>query len=151
MGVSTFRVGAHDYEARALSTFDQWELARLLRDVLSGLALLKKAAPKGVTPDMYVRAMAGLSGNLTREESLAITRIALSCVMRKDGNGWQVIQPSGGDLQYADITMPQQVEIIWHVLERHDLVDFFSVSPSDSGTPAGDQASGRGSRTEKTS
>jgi hypothetical protein len=164
-----FRVGQHVYRATPMSAFQQFEIARMLRNVLTGLALIeeeivsenKRLAEEGKPskpapgPRAFVQLMCSMAGGLTKSESAESTSLCLASVQRQvgagQGVGWSPIQIAPGQLAYEDVDMSQMLEIVWHVLRSNGLIAFFSVSPSSSATtePAAPR-DGRDSRIRET-
>ena len=145
-----FRVGQHAYRATPMSAFQQFEIARMLRNVLTGLALIEeeikneneRLAQEGKPhkpapgPHAFVQLMCSMAGGLTKAESAESTSLCLSGVQRQvgagQGVGWSPLQVAPGQLAHDDVDMSQMLEIVWHVLKNNGLIAFFSVSPSSS-------------------
>jgi hypothetical protein len=145
-----FKVGEHTYRATRMNAFEQFEVARLLRNVLTGLALIeeevekaakktKKPQPKP-SPHNFVQLMCNMAGGLTETESnnsiaLCLSKVQRSVQSREGGVGWSSIQVADNNqrsMMFADIEMSQMLEIVWHVVKNNGLIDFFAVSPSNS-------------------
>jgi hypothetical protein len=134
-----FKVGEHDYRATRMNAFDQFAVARPLRNVLASLAMIeeevRKSKPKDPpTPHTFVQLMCTMAGGLTKEESDSSVSLCLSKVVRKSGAGWAATATPDGVLMFDDIGMSEMLEIVWHVLKYNGLIDFFAVSPSTSVT-----------------
>ncbi len=133
-----FKVDHHEYQAEPMNAFEQFDVARLLRNVLAGLAMVTEAVDKAKNPrpssHSFVQLMCTMAGGLTQEESDTAIRLCLSKVSRKQQGGlWApILIADSGQLMFSDILMPQMLEIVWNVLKLGGLIDFFIASPSTS-------------------
>lgn len=140
--VFTFSVGAHNYRAGRLPTFDQLELATTLRQVFLMLALLEKEAKDKKLPTSthtYVQAMCGLFGTISREDRDISLRVALSVVARARGKNDTEWDPAfqGDQFMLNDLDMPELLEVVYKVCQHNGLIRFFSVSLDDSAPKTG--------------
>jgi len=172
-----FSTGGHVYRAGRISVFAQMRVASQFKDVLIGLALLKQsqldaekavvaahkapqkrgsaaAVPRKLTAEQYARTasiiMVGDASGTPPQVIDTVMRECFACVTRKEATGWQPIQTSEGAMQYADIELPQCVDIMLAVFEHNRLIDFFCGSPSTSEVSAKTEDDGQLSRTERT-
>jgi hypothetical protein len=128
-----FKVGAAEYQARALSAFDQLHVARKLGSVLIFLGSMKDNPDK--TPNNYARAMVAAAAPLGNEEVDWAIAACLSSVQRKQQGGWAEVRAQSGKLMFDDVDLLAMMEIVWNVLDQNGLIDFFYVAPSSSSEP----------------
>jgi hypothetical protein len=155
------KIDGHTYSVGRISTFDQLHVASLWREALMGLALAKKNRPPTMTDEAFAETkLIVLTGSLGRVDWRAredVARLLMSVVKRKGaggktGTGWFSVMTPEGVPAYADIQLPQLVQIQYAVLDKNGLLDFFSVGPSASGGPTETEEGGRDSQeTERTS
>jgi hypothetical protein len=126
-------LGNHKYRITRMSVFDQMQVASDFRDILVGLALLKRQRPKKMKDDAYNEALrmiivspAGIHPD-TRQR---VTSMCLRTILRQSNVGWQAIVASEDALQFDDIDLPELTKLLYAVFEHNKLLDFFSVSPS---------------------
>jgi hypothetical protein len=151
-----FTVNSHKYRATRLSVFQQFNLAADFRDVLVGLAVLKKDRPKELDEKAFTKAIefivTGGSKALSPEIRERTMHLCLSVIARQvasPGVGWTAIQTADGVLTHQDIQLPEMIAIMYHVIDHNGLLDFFFEGPSTSDGPETEK-SGPHSLTAKT-
>jgi hypothetical protein len=137
----SFIVDGNEYRSAPMNAFEQFDVARMLRNVLAGLAMVEEELNKGddtkqPSTHAFVQLMCTMAGGLTKKESDDSIGMCLSKVERRQGQSWSLIRTGTGVMMFADIQMSQMLEIVWHVLKLNGLIAFFSVSPSSSETEA---------------
>jgi hypothetical protein len=142
--VTTLDIKGNKYSFRKLSTFQVWELARLLRDVIQSLAIMRSVAndpklPEGaVKPDRraYITTTLALFGDLPKTANDAALAVCLGSIQRdqgKDGGvGWADIY-AAGRLMFDDIDIADVAEMVFQVIEDNRIIDFFSAPVSNTG------------------
>lgn len=143
-------VGGHKYSITRMSVFDQMTVAADYRDILIGLAMLKKERPKEMKDadyDQAVHFMIASRGSMTPEVRGRAMSLCLGHVTRNSGVGWTGVLAAENTMQFDDIQMPEIVALLYAVFEHHKFLDFFSASPSSSGEQ---KENGQSSRTAKT-
>lgn len=146
------KIGSNYYRISRVSVFEAMNLASEFRDVLIGLAMLKKERPADMDDDTYTKTIEFIMtarGNLPSEVRERVMHRCFNAVSRRSGVGWQPIQTEQGTMQFADIDLPESVAIMYAVFEHNKLLDFFSVSPSASG-PTKENEAGQSSNEAKT-
>lgn len=145
-------IGGHKYRISRVSAFDQMALASDYRDILVGLAMIRRDRPKDMSNADYeqgvqyiMTARVGMSPEI-RER---VMNTCFAAILRHSGVGWQPVLSGPGVLQFADIGLPEMVKLMYAFFEHNKLIDFFSESPSDSGGQTTANA-GRPFPTEKT-
>jgi hypothetical protein len=134
-----FPVGAHRYRVEPLDVFEQYDIARRLAPIVTLLTMQKdrEKLKKG-----FARAFVSMSSGLSKEDGRAILSTCLAQVSRNQGGAFAPLQ-SGGRLMFADIDLEQSLELLWEVLVRSKIIDFFDVPLSTSkGAGGGKKASG---------
>jgi hypothetical protein len=129
------KIGKNHYRASRLSIFEQMNMAAEFREVLAGLAMLKKERPKDMDDASYSKTVEFLMtarGGISPEVRERVMHRCFGAVTRRSGVGWQPIQTVEGVLQFSDIELPESVAIMYAVFEHNKLLDFFSASPSAS-------------------
>lgn len=123
-----FEVGGHRYRAEPLDVFQQFNLARRLAPIATVLTAQKdrEKLKKG-----FARAFTALSAGLSDEDSRAILSACLGKVYRNVNGNFAPICPNG-IVMLQDFDMGHMLEMVWEVLTRNRLVDFFDVPLSTS-------------------
>jgi hypothetical protein len=133
------KIGAHSYRIERMSVFDQMNVASEMRDILVGLAMLKRDRPKDMTDNDYYRTaqfMIMSRAGLSEEARTRIVNICFNQVSRRSGVGWQKILAAPGTMQFADIGLAEATRLLYASFEHNRFLDFFSESPSDLGGQA---------------
>lgn len=131
-----FQIGPHNYRAGRLNARQQFDVARRLSYVLTMLGAEKSPEFKP-TPENFARIILVTSGSIPQADVDAALNICLGVVKRKLPNdqGWAAIVASNGAMMHEDIDMATMLEIVWHVVSAHRMVDFLSASARDSAAP----------------
>jgi hypothetical protein len=118
-----FKVGAHSYRAEPLGIFEQFDIARRLAPIVTLLTMQKdrEKLQKG-----FARAFVSMSSGLSREDGQAILATCLGQISRKEGAAFAPVNVRGS-MMFADITLEQSLELLWHALLASNLIDFFDV------------------------
>lgn len=142
----TVEIGGKEYSLPRINTFELFELTGRLTGML---ALLSLQEDRAMVAAKFPQAFAALSNSMTREDRDFVLQTCLRGVTRRGGKGepFTPIMSRGGDFMFEDIDMQTMLHIVWEVLERHRVIDFFSDSRSESGQPSGQASSGSGTRT----
>lgn len=133
MPSSEFKVASHTYKAARLNARQQFDVARRLSYVLVQLGGEKKPDFKP-TAENFARIFLVTSGYVPQSDMDISLNMCLSAVSRNAGGdrGWVSISSSNGALMFDDIGMPEMLEIVWHVIAEHRLVDFLAASARNS-------------------
>jgi hypothetical protein len=133
MADNEFKVGHHTYRAGRLDARKQFDVARRLSYVLVQLGAEKKADFKP-SAENFARIILVTTGYIPQADMDAALNICLSVVKRHiPGDiGWAALTASNGALMYEDIGMAEMLQIVWHVISMHRLVDFLAASAQDS-------------------
>src|ERR1700689_4611487 len=99
-------VGGHTYHVDALTTFDQFDIARRVAPIITVLVTQKD---REKLKEGFARAFVSLSSGISREDGQAILALCLAKVQRKDHVGFANIVTSG-KMMYEDIEMTQMLE-----------------------------------------
>jgi hypothetical protein len=141
-----FPAGTHRYRVTRLSVFEQMNLAADYRDIIVGLAMLKRERPPEMDDAAFIKsvefimtARAGLSPEV-RER---VMHLCFKNVVRKSGSGWSAIQTADNVLVFDDIRLAESVIIMYNVLEHNKLIDFFLEGPLASSGPQTEEAGPR--------
>jgi hypothetical protein len=132
-----FQIGAHHYLVGRLDARRQFDVARRLGYVLTMLGAEKSAEFKP-TPENFARIILVTAGQVPQADMDTALNICLGVVKRKiTGDvGWASVTTQKGDaLMFDDIDMPIMLQLVWHVVSAHRMVDFLSVSGRSSGEP----------------
>jgi hypothetical protein len=131
-----FTIGAHHYRADRLNARQQFDVARRLSYVLTTLGAEKSPEFKP-TPENFARIILVTSGMIPQSDMDAALNICLGAVKRKlHGDlGWGPIVASNGALIHDDIDMATMLELVWHIVSAHRMVDFLSASARASAAP----------------
>lgn len=139
-------ISGYSYQISRMSVFDQMSLATELRDIIIGLAMMRKSREPKMTDELYhmgTRFIIMSPARMAREERQAAYNLCLGVVKRRDGAvGWMPVLASQGQMQFQDIGLPEITRLIYEVIDHHRLLDFFYVSPS---TSDGQTTEGNGS------
>lgn len=134
--MSEFKVAGHTCRVEPLSIFDQFDIARRVAPVITMLVLQKDREKLKAG---FGRAFVSMSSGLSRDDGQIIMSLCLARVSRKQGTAFAPVQVNG-QVMFEDIDMPAALEMIWHVLERSKVIDFFDAPASSSkGLEAGPQ------------
>jgi hypothetical protein len=126
------KVGGYNYRIRALTVFQQLHVAAKLSTILMGFVTIK-AADEGLTADRFGRALLAMSQNLTDDERQYVTVLCLSVIEREIGeNRWQPIM-AGDKFMFEDISLLESLELVYHVIDAHDMPSFFAAAPATGG------------------
>lgn len=143
-----FTIGAHAYRMERLHPFKQYHLARRLatlspamvealadpefaQAIAARMLNLRDGTPipeQEMSPASFVRFLLPFAreiGGMSDADSEYILLTALSAVKRQDGGGWAPLIGPNGALMYADLQLPEMMNIVWKVIESH-LSGFFS-------------------------
>lgn len=133
---SEFTVGSNQYRAGRLNARQQFDVARRLRDVLMILGMERGPEFKS-TPENFARIVLVSSGNVPQADMDIALNICLGVIKRRmpGDQGWVVIITPTGALMFDDIDMPVMLQLVWHVVNAHRMVDFLSVSVLNSSEP----------------
>lgn len=136
-----------EYHLRNLNTFEHFELARKLAPVLTLLSMQKD---KALLKQGFAQSFVSLVGELRKEDMDIVLATCLTGVTREDQNGG--VQPIyvSGQLMFTDIDLNTMMDIIWEVLLKARLLDFFAARPSNSTEgQVGQTSTGSDSQTAK--
>lgn len=116
-----FDVGGHKYRADPLDVFDQFDVARRLAPIVALLTMQKdrEKLKKG-----FARAFVSMASNLPKEDGRAVLTTCLSKVHRSQGGNFAPVCVSGA-VMFDDLDLPRSLELVWEVLARNRLIDFF--------------------------
>jgi hypothetical protein len=132
---TTTTIGSKTYTVSRLSAFDQMHLIADARNILTGLALLKRDRPKTMKDGEYLQTVQMITsslGGLPPETRERIWNMCLGVVKRRDGAiGFQSVLASPGQLQFADMELSTINRLIYAVFEHNRLLDFFFEGLSD--------------------
>jgi hypothetical protein len=132
---TTTTIGSKTYTVSRLSAFDQMHLIADARNILTGLALLKRDRPKTMKDGEYLQTVKMITsslGGLPPETRERIWNMCLGVVKRRDGAiGFQSVLASPGQLQFADMELSTINRLIYAVFEHNRLLDFFFEGLSD--------------------
>lgn len=132
MTENEFQVGKHTYRAKRLSAKDQFHVARKMSYTLFQLGgdKTEKFVP---SPKNFARVICVTTGGLAQSDLDSVLDVCLGVVSRQvsGDRGWAPIQTKGV-MMFEDISMPEMLELVWHVIDAHRLVDFLAADPSDS-------------------
>lgn len=136
MSDTEFKIGPHHYQAGRLNARQQFDVARRLSDVLMLLGMERSEEFKR-TPENFARVILVSSARVPQADIDAALNICLGIVKRRlpGDQGWAAIVASNGAMMYDDIDMPVMLEIFWHVVSAHRMVDFLSASGRASAAP----------------
>lgn len=143
-------VGGRKYLIGRLPAFDQMHLIADARNVLTGLALLKRDRPKEMSEKEFLNTAQVITmsvGTFPPETRERVWNLCLGQVKRQEKVGWQPVMASPGQMQFADMDPVTISRLLFAVFEHNKLLDFFFDGLSDSGqkTTGGDgQPSGEG-------
>lgn len=153
--MTPFEVGGHNYQARPMDVFDQMVVAKRLAPLMAGImtpeilgsamsglaaagnvvALDRVRPKKGAvklskdSASTMLQAMATAIASLSDEDVLLVTKKCLALCTREQPNaGWAPVTNANGDLQFADITVPQVLQISYKVIEPC-IAGFFTTAP----------------------
>jgi hypothetical protein len=133
-----------------MSIFDQMSIAADCRDILIGLAFLKRDKPKDISEKDYFAAMKFIitsKAGMSPEVRNRVLNICFRHIKRNSGMGWAPILSAEGVAAFADIGPPEVVLLLYSTFDHNRLIDFFSDSPSSSDGQTSE--SGQPSQTEK--
>ncbi len=133
MSENEFTVGGHRYRADRLNARQQFDIARRLSYTLVQLGAEKKPDFKP-TPENFSRIFLVTSGFVPQADMDMALNVCLGVVKRHiPGDiGWASLTAANGSLMYADIGMAEMLQIVWHVIAAHRLVDFLAVGAQNS-------------------
>lgn len=140
------QVGGHEYSVRELPLTTQFSLAAKLAPVVSLMSLQNDRAELKRT---FPKSFAALCETMTIADQQWVLNTTLGTIMRHEPNAPPVPAWIGGLPAFQDINMTIMLELVWEVIEKHALVDFFSVSPSNSTDQPGNQPVSSGSGSQK--
>lgn len=83
----------------------------------------------------FGKAFCAMTANMQAEDVESVNNLCLSSVMRLQSNNVWANVMVNGQLMFVDISLNDMLDLIWHVIEEHRLVDFFDEPPSTGGTP----------------
>lgn len=133
-------VGTHKYRISRLSVFEQMNVAADCRDILTALAMMRKARPKKLSQKDYDQSVQFIltARGMTPEVRVRVMNVCLSKITRNSGVGWQPVLAAEDVMQFADIELPELIKLLYSSFEHNKFLDFFSVSPSNLGQTTGD-------------
>lgn len=125
-------VGGNTYRIAKLPVRQQLSVARRLSEVLTLLALRD-----GGDPDMpyFGPAFCGLTAHIPQADIDAVLDICLRAVTRKQGAQFAPVMAGNGAMMFADIELPDMLQLLWRVIHHNRLPDFFAMPPSDLPAP----------------
>jgi hypothetical protein len=122
-----FQVGEHTYRAGRLIARTQFHVVRRLGTVVSAFGAVLPFL-KGSAPIAVVEPLLKAIGEMKEEDADYVLSKCLAVVQRVTPEGAFPIQAGNDRLTYEDISMPEMVQIVWHVLESN-LKSFSSAFP----------------------
>lgn len=129
--MSEFAIGGHTYRVEPLSIFDQFDISRRVSPVITLLVLQKDREKLQAG---FARAFVSLASGISREDGQMILSLCLARVSRKQGASFAPVQ-TNGQVMFDDVDMTAMLEMVWHVLLRSKVIDFFDVPASGSKEP----------------
>lgn len=119
------------YRLTRLETMQAMECARRYGQVLVFVGdvrakTLAANGPEAVTPENMGKAMLLAAGEIAAADQSFVVGACLSVVFRLEGDkAVPVREPGSGRLQFADMTPLAIAELVYRVLEDHQLINFF--------------------------
>jgi len=134
--LKTVEMEGNTYRIHAMTLFQQFHVSAKLSTVLMGLTAIK-AQTADLPRSRFARALLAMSGNLSDDDREFCVRTCLGSVERQTGPGWQGLMTGGDRPMFEDITLLQSLELMYDVLDAHDMPSFFAAAPatSDQGAP----------------
>jgi hypothetical protein len=141
-------VNGSTYRIHKMDVLRQFHVARRLAPVLGGViealkaggldpARMMSGAKPDVDPFAMVEPIGKVLAQISDEDSEYIIGVCLSCVARAQagGTGYAPVWVPKGGLMFADMQLPEMLQLVWKVLESN-LAGFFSGQGStSSGSP----------------
>ncbi|WP_298165115.1 phage tail assembly chaperone [Novosphingobium sp.] len=122
-------IGAHTYRLAKLDAMTQFHIIRRLGGVL---AAMRDGAEGG---DVFTVLMHAIGEMSDADSEYIIAKCLNGCTRRQDGDaGWAAVFRHG-QIMFADISMPDMIQLVWATLQSN-LSDFFTGLRSGS-LPAG--------------
>lgn len=118
---SEFELGGHKYRADPLDVFDQFDIARRLAPIVTLLTMQKDREKLKAG---FARAFVSMSSGMSREDGRALLALCLSKVHRSQSGNYAPVCPAG-QVMFDDIDLPRSLELLWEVLARNRIIDFF--------------------------
>jgi hypothetical protein len=151
--VNECSINGSTYRIQKMDVMRQFHVARRLAPVLSGVIDALKAggldpvklaampdttAKMDIDPFAMVEPLGKVLAHISDEDSEYIIGVCLSCVTRAQagGTGYAPVWVAKGGLMFADMQLPEMLQLVWKVLESN-LMGFFSGrdSPSSAASP----------------
>ena len=114
-------IGGHKYRFDPLDVFDQLDVARRLAPIV---ALLTMQKDREKLKSGFARAFVSMSSGMSREDVRAVLALCLAKVHRNQAGNYAPVCPSG-QIMFEDIDLPRSLELLWEVLARNKIIDFF--------------------------
>lgn len=129
-----------EYFTRKLDAFETFELARRLAPVLAVLSMQKDLA---LLKRGFAQSFTTLVGQMSRSD---IDEIFSTCLIgaTREERGRQAPVYVGGKLMFSDIGIDDLLELVWDVIVKAKLIDFFA-APSSPSTEEQDGQTSSGS------
>src|SRR5690348_10037426 len=127
MAHDEFKIGEHHYRIGRLNARQQFDVARRLSFVLVQLGGEKNPEFKP-TAENFARIILVTTGSVPQSDMDTALNICLSAVTRQMGGdrGYAAVVAGNGAMMFEDIDMSAMLQIVWHVIDQHRLVDFLS-------------------------
>lgn len=127
-------VGDNSYQVRRMSALDQFDVARKW----APLFLWLSQGRKDVGAEAFSRAFCAVSTAVPKEDNDLAMALCLTHVTRQvsGDQGWAPVMV-GGQLRFEDIQLGHLLQLVYHVIEEHDLIGFFKDPPATSGEGTG--------------
>lgn len=113
-----FEINGASYRAQQMDAMKQFHVVRRLAPLMGEFAGLKSAEP-----EKAFEAIASAVSKMSDADADYVIGTCLDSVERQAGNQWGKIRVSGR-LMYADLPLPDMLQIVWQVLQGN-LGSFF--------------------------
>lgn len=131
-------VGGHTYQIGHLNVFDQLTVVKRLGPLLASLLKTGESVRGGGPAEenvgaVLVRVLPQIAEGFSKlpdEDLLYVVKKCLSVISRQEGPAWKRIVAAGNtqQLMYADIELPQMMELSWAVIQSS--LDQYFPSPA---------------------
>lgn len=126
-------IGDNKYRIQRLSLFQQMQVATDFRNIITGLAMMKKSRPtdpeKMSDEDFMGAARLIIMSSMPPEARARSTNLCFRKIARQSGQGWAPILSSDSVMQFEDIDPVVATQLLYASFEHNRLLDFFSASP----------------------
>lgn len=122
-----------------LDAFKQWGIVRRLAPVIVDLVGARDAFVRRDEVghlDRALRLLTAAIGKISDDDAQFVFSICLAATLRQQGSGWAAVALPGGQLMFADISLPEVLGITVRVILDH-LSGFTDALPSDLKSAAG--------------